>query len=374
MKNNTIDNLFLLLKSALWQDGQSAKAMTDVDWRELYELAKEQCLVGVMADAFKYFTGATIGGEEKLRWLAYVIQLERRNQRMNALIGRLFDDYQRHGLTPVLLKGQAFAANYPYPLHRQCGDIDVYFKRREDCRVAVEWASRIDTAAAESAENGRDYKHFAFSLAGDVVELHYFMCVFGNRRLQQRLQTIIDKEFADDAPCYVEIGGERIETVPSTLSVLHQLMHISHHLLEAGIGLRQICDLALFLDEHDGEIDRSRLNGYLKDLELTEVAQSLGCIMVHQLGLRAEKLPFGMSDRYAHFILNEIFEGGNFGKKKTEYRNGANVFLRKLQSIFYFYKRCRLYKSLLPSEAKSYFINKIKLNVRLLTKHHYCIL
>lgn len=50
MKNQTIDNLFLLLKSALWKNEQSAKAMTDVDWKELYNLAKEQCLVGVMAD------------------------------------------------------------------------------------------------------------------------------------------------------------------------------------------------------------------------------------------------------------------------------------------------------------------------------------
>lgn len=371
MNGKTIDNLFLLLKSALWQDGQYAEAIVDVDWKELYALAREQCLVGVMADAFKYFTKGKIGDEEKLRWLAYVIKLERKNQRMNALIGKLFDKFLRHSLTPVLLKGQAFAANYPYPLHRQCGDIDVYFKKREDCHVTVEWASKIDTAAAKSAENERDYKHFAFSLDGDVVELHYFMCVFENRRLQQRLQTIIDKEFEDNPPCFVEIGGRRIETVPPTLSVLHQLMHISHHLLEAGIGLRQICDLALSLDKHDDEIDKPRLNGYLKELELTEVAQSLGYIMVHQLGLRPERLPFGMSDRYADFILGEIFEGGNFGKKKTEYRNGANAFSRKLQSISYFYKRCRLYRPLFPSESKSYFMNKIKLNVRLLTKHNH---
>lgn len=371
MKRETIDNLFLLLKSALWQDEQSAKAITDIDWKDLYELAKEQCLVGVMADAFKYFAEGKIGDEEKLRWLAYVIRLERKNQRMNTLIGKLFAKFQRYGLTPVLLKGQSFAANYPYPQHRQCGDIDVYFKRREDCYVAVEWASKIDTAAAKSAENERDYKHFSFSLDGDVVELHYFMCVFENRRLQQRLQTIIDKELEDNSPYYVEIGEERIETVPPTLSVLHQLMHISRHLLEAGIGLRQICDLALFLDKHDDEIDKPRLNGYLKELELTEVAQSLGYIMVHQLGLQPEKLPFGKNDRYADFILGEIFEGGNFGKKKTEYRNGKCVLLRKIQSISYFYKRCKLYQPLFPTESKSYFINKIKLNVRLLTKHNH---
>lgn len=370
MKKRTTENLFLLLKSALWQDGQYAESVGDVDWEELYALAREQCLVGVVADSFRYIEGNPKGGD-KLRWLAYVVQLERRNRGMNRLIGKLFRKLRNDGLTPVLLKGQSFAANYPCPLHRQCGDIDVYFKRRGDCRVAVEWASAVDRAAAESEENRRDCKHFAFSLNGVEVELHYFMCVFENRRLQQRLQSIIDREYGDNPPCRVAVGDEQIETVPPTLSVLHQLMHISRHLLEAGVALRQVCDLALFLDRHGDEIDRTRLDGYLKDLELAAVAQALGFIMVHHLGLKRERLPFGMSGQYADFILGEIFEGGNFGRKKTEYRNGANALSRKLQSVAYFYRRCKLYRPLFPSEAKSYFLNKIKLNVKLLTLHHH---
>lgn len=371
MNRKTIDNLFLLLQSALWQDGQFVKAMTDVDWKEIYELAKEQCLVGVMADSLRYIGEEQGLAEYKLQWLAYVIKLERKNQAMNVLIGKLFNMFTTHGLSPVLLKGQAFAANYPYPLHRQCGDIDVYFKQRKDCEKAVAWASKVDKVAAEASDNKRERKHFTFSLEREVVELHYYMCLFDNERLQQKLQAIIDEEFNTNPPFLVEIGGEQIEAVPPTLSILHQLLHISRHLLEAGIGLRQICDLALFLDRHCEEVNKERLNDYLRDLELEKVAKSLGYIMVHNLGLAEEKVPFGIDDSYADFILEEIFEGGNFGKKKTEYRNDKCGFLRKIQSIFYFYKRCKLYQPLFPSESKSYFMNKIKLNIKLLTKHHY---
>lgn len=371
MNRKTIDNLFLLLKSALWQDGQYVRTMADVDWRELYELAKEQCLVGVIADALRYVSADQGLGTGKLQWLAFVVRLERKNHEMNVQIGTLFRQFTTLGLSPVLLKGQAFAANYPYPLHRQCGDIDIYFKCREDCAKAVAWASEVDKAAARSSDNKRDGKHFAFSLERNVVELHYYMCLFDNDRLQQRLQAIIDEEFASASPFYVEIEGERIEAVPPTLSVLHQIVHISRHLLEAGVGLRQICDLALFLDRHEDAIDTKKLNDYLIDLELADVAKSLGWVMVHQLGLDERKVPFGTDDSYADFILKEIFEGGNFGKKNIVYRKNKNGFLRKLQSVSYFYKRCRLYKPLFPSEAKSYFMNKIKQNLKLLTKHHY---
>lgn len=78
-------------------------------------------------------------------------------------------------LSPVLLKGQAFAENYPYPLHRQCGDIDLYFKNRKDCKTAVAWAAKVEKSAAVSPENKRERKHFSFSLGSNEVELHYYM-------------------------------------------------------------------------------------------------------------------------------------------------------------------------------------------------------
>ena len=364
-------DLFLLVKCALWNDGQTACDVCDVDWGEVYTLAKEQCLIGIVADSFRWLDKGQCDGGERLKWLAYVVRLERKNREMDGLVDRLFDKFRRMGLSPVLMKGQAFAANYPFPLHRQCGDIDVYFKQRTDCGKAIAWASKVDKDSAVSLDNKRERKHFSFSIGGNVVELHHFMCLFENDRLHQRLQRIIDREFAVSQVFCVEIGGKPIETVPPTLSVLHQVIHIARHLMEAGIGLRQLCDLAVYLDKYHDKIDRERLKGYLDKLELTTVAEALGYILTEYIGLGKEKLPFGRNGKYAKFVLQEIFEGGNFGKKKVTYRETRHQWLRKLQSIVFFYKRCKIYRPLFPSEAKSYFWNKIRLNANLLAKHHY---
>ena len=369
--NKNQKDLFVLLKSALWNDESEVRSIHDVDWNEIYKLAKEQCLVGVIADSFRFLDERQCSRGEKLRWLAYVVRLERTNREMNLLVGKLFKKFHKTKLSPVLLKGQAFAANYPSPLHRQCGDIDIYFKNRTDCERAVNWAAKVDVEAAESSDNKRERKHFAFSAEGNVVELHYYMCLFENGRLQRRLQEIIDEEFSQSSPFFVDIDDEQIESVPPTLSVLHQIIHIARHLLEAGIGLRQICDLALYIDKYHEKVDKEKLCGYLEELQLSAVAMALGDILVKCLGMEKRKLPFAADERYSDFILNEIFEGGNFGKKKVEYRNGVNGMQRKLQSILYFYKRCKLYQPLMPSESKSYFWNKIRLNIKLLVTHHY---
>ena len=77
------ENLFLLMKSALWNDELSTRSIRDVDWGELYKLANEQCLVGIVADTFRYLSIEQCNRDERLRWLAYVVRLEKENQEMN---------------------------------------------------------------------------------------------------------------------------------------------------------------------------------------------------------------------------------------------------------------------------------------------------
>lgn len=369
--NKEQEDLLLILKGALWQDVRYASGIDKPCWNKIYKLAYEQCVVGNVADSFNVLSSEQCDMDGKLRWLGYVIMQEQKNRLQNEYVGKLFGTLKDIGLSPVLMKGQAFASNYPFPLHRQCGDIDVYFKKRDDCHKAVDWAERKDKEAAESSYNKRERKHFSFFMDGNEIELHYHLCLFENEELQKRLQRIIDDEFDNNEPCFVDIGGERIETVPPTLSVLHQIIHISRHLLEAGVGLRQLCDLALYLDKYNSVIDNERLKAYLNDLQLMTVAQSIGCILVDKLGLEAERLPFKADKQYADFLLQEIFEGGNFGKKNVKYRENCHGLLRKLQSVIYFFRRCWTYRPLMPKEARSYFINKISLNVKLMTKHHY---
>lgn len=364
-------DLFFLLRLALWGKDNASKDVKEIEWKTVFEQAKDQCLMGIVADSFQLLDECQSQGLNKLQWLGYVLRLEGMNAELNGIVGKLFDKFHRMNLVPVLMKGQAFATNYPNPLHRQCGDIDVYFKNRTDCDMAVVWASKVDKVAAKDSDNKRERKHFTFSIGGDVVELHYFMCLFENAKLQRRLQEIIDWEFNHSEPFFVEINGEQTETVPPTLSVLHQVLHITRHLLEAGIGLRQICDLAVFLRKNHNVIDADRLNGYLEELQLVKAAKALGYILVKHLGVPRAAIPFGVDERYADFILQEVFEGGNFGKKKVVYRIGKSGLWRKMASIVYFYRRCQLYKPLLPMEARSYFWNKIKLNIKLLFVRHY---
>lgn len=373
---NVEKNLFDLLKLSLWsrsdsslqkytgEEGTVAEWLRDCQWKSLLELSKEQCVFGILADVLATFKGnVEVSRDVLLIWIGLVMKLEQRNIKMNRMVISLFGKMRSLGLHPVLMKGQAFAQNYPNPLHRVCGDIDLYFKQQDDCKKAIDWAIRVGGYAHQGNESAWEHKHFAINLKGFEVELHYQMCRFENHRLQKRLQNIIDHEFAVNEPYYVRIEGEEIETVPPTLSVLHQLMHISRHLLEAGVGIRQICDLAVYIDRHCDEINADVLRRYVEELQLGEVAGALGYILVEMLGLKKEKWPLEIVADHAEFIIREIFDGGNFGRQRTAFQRNENVFVRKWHSMTYFVKRCLLFRHLLPAESRSYLLNKFLFNI-----------
>lgn len=373
---NVEKNLFDLLKLSLWsrsdsslqkytgEEGTVAEWLRDCQWKSLLKLSKEQCVFGILADVLATFKGnVEVSRDVLLIWIGLVMKLEQRNIKMNRMVISLFGKMRSLGLHPVLMKGQAFAQNYPNPLHRVCGDIDLYFKQQDDCKKAIDWAIRVGGYAHQGNESAWEHKHFAINLKGFEVELHYQMCRFENHRLQKRLQNIIDHEFAVNEPYYVRIEGEEIETVPPTLSVLHQLMHISRHLLEAGVGIRQICDLAVYIDRHCDEINADVLRRYVEELQLGEVAGALGYILVEMLGLKKEKWPLEIVADHAEFIIREIFDGGNFGRQRTAFQRNENVFVRKWHSMTYFVKRCLLFRHLLPAESRSYLLNKFLFNI-----------
>lgn len=84
--NKEQTDLLLLLRGALWQDGKIACSVQDISWDKIYAIAKEQCVIGVLAGGFCFLDADQCSGDEKLRWLAYVVRLERKNRSLNELI------------------------------------------------------------------------------------------------------------------------------------------------------------------------------------------------------------------------------------------------------------------------------------------------
>ena len=133
---------------------------------------------------------------------------------------------------------------------------------------------------------------------------------------------------------------------PPEFNRIFILTHIYRHFLFEGIGLRQVMDYYFVLKNMNSERSSEGLNSLsslnslsrgnenlgdvmetLKSLRLTRFAEAMMWILHTQFGLEEKYLICGMNEKEGRFVLNEIFETGNFGQADKRFK-GMSKFRR----------------------------------------------
>ncbi len=213
-------------------------SLKEADWKELYAIAKKQCLVGVLFDGIKKLPAEYVGMKKEilLQWMAESQMLEKANVRLNDAAIQVSEWFRKKGLRTCILKGQGNALLYPNPYSRTPGDIDIWVEG-EDKRV-------ISFVRSISPHEKACYHHIEFpSYKGVEVEVHYrpsfLLCFWHDRKLQKYYEREKEEQFSHR----VMLGEQGEIAIPTAeFNLIFQLTHIFSHLMNEGIGLRQLVD------------------------------------------------------------------------------------------------------------------------------------
>ena len=213
-------------------------SLKEADWKELYAIAQKQCLVGVLFDGIKKLPAEYVGIEKELllHWMAESQMLEKANVRLNDAAIQVSEWFWKKGFRTCILKGQGNALMYPNPYFRTPGDIDIWVEGG-DKRV-------ISFVPSISPHEKACYHHIEFpSYKGVEVEVHYrpsfLLCFWHNRKLQKYYERVKEEQFSHR----VMLGEQGEIAIPTVeFNIIFQLTHIYSHLMNEGIGLRQLLD------------------------------------------------------------------------------------------------------------------------------------
>ena len=213
-------------------------SLKEADWKELYAIAKKQCLVGVLFDGIKKLPAEYVGMKKELllQWMAESQMLEKANVRLNDAAIHVSEWFRKKGFRTCILKGQGNALMYPNPYSRTPGDIDIWVEGG-DKRL-------IFFVRSISPHEKACYHHIEFpSYKGVEVEVHYrpsfLLCFWHNRKLQKYYERVKEKQFSHR----VMLGEQGEIAIPTAeFNLIFQLTHIFSHLMNEGIGLRQLLD------------------------------------------------------------------------------------------------------------------------------------
>ena len=249
---NDIIAFFAFLKYCLGYKGNMSKIVARMDWQELYSFASKQALLGLCFDGIERLGKEypeemkrnPIGRELLMNWMGKAQQIRRQNMKVNAVAGKLFAMLREDGMRCCVLKGQGNALMYPNPYSRTPGDIDVWVNASRE---------RIMEYASKKFVLGEDIRlqHLETSLDGVPVELHFFPCSMNNpiyhTRLQKWFRRNADLQCSNVVGLPDGAGDIAIRTSP--FNVVYQLCHLYHHFFDEGVGMRQIIDYFLVVND-----------------------------------------------------------------------------------------------------------------------------
>lgn len=335
---------FDFLRFCIGSKSEIPSSLKEVDWKELYRIAQKQCLVGILFDGVQKLPPAEVGMSKDLllQWMMQCQMLEKANVRLNDAAIHVSEWFGKKGFRTCILKGLGNALMYPNPYSRTPGDIDIWVEGG-DKRV-------ISFVRSISLHEKACYHHIEFpSYKGVEVEVHYrpsfLLCFWHNRKLQNYYEMVKEKQFSHR----VTLGEQGEVAIPTVkFNLIFQLTHIYAHLMNEGIGLRQLLDYYFVLLHADIK-DLAELQRNLKRFGLWKFAGAIMYIMQEVFGMPASRLIVPSNEKYGIFVLNEVLEAGNFGKYDERNRFGKSQLGHNLQRV---YRDIRLVRYF-PMEALS---------------------
>ena len=339
-KDNNIKAFFELIRAGLWEKEARLLSFGKVDFEEIMRHADEQSVVGLVTAGLEHVQDVKVPKEILLQFVGQSLQIEQRNESMNAFIEDLYGRMQRGNMYSILMKGQGIAQCYERPLWRTAGDIDLLLNGDNYDR-AKEWFRSIGMVD----ENENEFrKRLNITVDSWDVELHGTM----RGQLGQRIEKGIDEAQRDvfyGGNVRSWNNGKTTVFLPSADNdAIFIFTHILQHFFRGGIGLRQICDWCRLMWTYRDKLDLRLLESRIRKMGLMSEWKAFGVFAVEYLGIPVEAMPFFNHNenanvnhqlkRKAKRILYYVMEVGNFGHNRDlSYKTEKPFLVRMMISL-----------------------------------------
>ena len=212
-------------------------SLKEVDWKELYAIAKKQALLGVLFYGIQRLP-KELAPEQKLlmQWMVMAEQIRKQNIRLFQDSVKVCQNFENEGFANCILKGQGNALLYPDPYMRTPGDIDIYLSGGR--RKIMKYVDQV------YPNQVMRYHHVDFPVMKTAIEVHftpsYMFCPIHNRRMQKWFEEVMGEQCNHRVS--LPDGYGEIHVPQVSFNVIYILSHLYRHIFTEGIGLRQLLD------------------------------------------------------------------------------------------------------------------------------------
>ena len=332
VKSN-VQTFFTLLRAGLWEKDVSFINFIDTDFSEVFELATEQSVIGLITAGLEHVVDEKIPKDTLFPFVGATLQLEQRNKAMNGFVAELIDKTRSKGIYAILVKGQGIAQCYERPLWRACGDVDLFLI---DDNYERAKSFLLPLASVSEKEYVRE-KHLGLTINNWAVELHGHLYCGLSPRIDREMDKVLEETFHNKSIRSWGNSGVQVFLLSIENDVFYVFTHILHHFYKEGVGIRQICDWCRLLWTYRNSLDVIKLEARIKAAGLMPEWKAFGAYAVEYLGMPIKSMPFYSEsnkwEKKANRINGFILNVGNMGHNRDmSYFQKYPFIIRKLIS------------------------------------------
>jgi hypothetical protein len=165
-----------------------------------------------------------------------------------------------------------------------------------------------------------------------------------NPLLDHKLQNILDQE----------------DSNTETRTALLHLLGTSRFIMNAGIPVKRIAELGVFIRQNSRIIDYDKLKHWIEDLKLTSMAQLMAAMMVKLLAFEPDELPFmqQVTDEQIEKQIRDMFRQKNSHAEEWYFSQGKDIFVHTSNSsaMLWSVRRSAKYFRYYPAETLTNFV------------------
>lgn len=351
--------LLELIKVAIWpQYRVRADGFDTCDWNQLLKLSEVQTIVGLtflgIQRINEKYPDCKLDFETLIEWTVRVEMQKGTYKSHVKALKKINASLNRANINHVFMKGLICGARYQEPSLRLCGDID-YVVGQEDYKRTMEVMDAIG-----SVDN--DFVHDLHGMAfvdGVTIEPHYKVQNYQNRGHNKAMQRMFEETFPGRLE-YIEIEDESVPVFPKVFEGVILISHMVKHVYGEGLGLRQVIDYALFLQQEYKNINKEEYVVCLRQMSMVRAHRIFVRICEEYLGLSTDicRLQYTEKEKtFAFKLMEDIMRVGNFGRGEYVFRH--EKIHEELENYIWVLRRSLKFAYLCPSEAYMWPVSKL---------------
>lgn len=274
--------------------------VNQIDWDEIYKLAEKHSITSLIYRNVRKIPSCPSQFLDLFRSAA--INASIWNEKLLDVQNKIIHLFFQECIPCAVIKGSSVAVHYPCAEMRGSGDIDLLVGNEQ-----------FTCACEEMIKIGFHHKsgnlfHEVFVRHGVIVELHNAVSSFPDNK-KGKYAFAYTKDFIHKLKNEF-LSGYYFPVLNPILQGITLLTHMERHMATSGVGLRQLCDWAVTINNYRGFYDDSALQ-VLEYCGLLRFAKVVTSVCSKYLGMPSLDWCNDISDTLTDALFDEFMSSGN---------------------------------------------------------------